>query len=193
MNLLPWVVCVALAAGADSSGGDAATERGVVLEIHLGTQLTSLGFVGSVNLVEGGLFGAFKFDRFIIGLGVDGSRFSTASSTVTSLLFLPGVQVSILRSADKRAEFFAQLDLGYGALFFDSSVGRIPNSGGSQIRFQLAPGLRLWIHPQLAVNVVAGLREDAIRTSFGAGGGGSSSTELTGVFGALQFVGLFPL
>ena len=43
-----------------------------------------------MNLVEGGLFGAFKFDRFIIGLGVDGSRFNTASSTVTSLLFLPG-------------------------------------------------------------------------------------------------------
>ncbi|HXU67930.1 MAG TPA: outer membrane beta-barrel protein [Polyangia bacterium] len=188
-------------------GGQA--DHGVVVEAQLGTQVVALftsGAGGSpalspLELLQGGIFGGYKIKRFIFGLGFDVARTATGasvsgsstttSSATTSILFVPGLSVAILRSADKRVELFGQLDLGFGTTLGDSVM-----NGESIFRFtyDVGPGLRYWIHPQFAFGALAGVA-GAFAWDKQSGMAGTPSTTtssgLTSIFAQLQVMGVF--
>src|SRR3954447_23059719 len=112
-------------------GGQA--DHGFVAEARLGSELISFaagGMGSSVTLagVQGGVFGGYKIKRFIFGLGFDVARVATGTSTgntststaSTSIAFVPGLSVAIVRSADKRVELFGEFDMGFGTTVGDS-------------------------------------------------------------------------
>src|SRR5262245_29574319 len=100
---------------------------GFALEVHMGTQLVSLGGIGggapaAIGLFGGGFFAGYKIDRIIFGLGFDLARVASSmsvpgadtSQAQTAFFFTPGIRVAILRSHDQRVEMTGQFDLGLG-------------------------------------------------------------------------------
>jgi len=191
-------------ADARLDGGQA--DHGVVVEARLGSELLSFatgttGGTSSITFtgVQGGIFGGYKIKRFIFGLGFDIARVAsgtstgntTTSSASTSIAFVPGLSVAILRSADKRVELFGQLDLGFG-----TTVGDSVATGESIFRFNydVGPGIRYWVHPQFAFGALAGVNGAFTWDTRAANGGMPSTTSSSGVtsiFAQLQFMGVF--
>src|SRR5512146_2324925 len=100
-------------------GGQA--DHGVVVQAHLGSELVTIGSTGpgattfaTISGLQGGIFGGYKIKRVIFGLGFDLARVASGasvsgvggstSSATTTIAFVPGVSVAIVRSADKRVE-----------------------------------------------------------------------------------------
>jgi Outer membrane protein beta-barrel domain len=183
----------------DPALAGAQKERGIVAEIHLGSQLVALGNVGQNPLaiagLEGGLFGGYKFDRVIVGLGLSLTRTENGSNpgnmpfsqAQTQLLLVPGARFALLRSADARVELFGEADFGFGHVFFEATGGG--NSPSNfQFRYQLGPGLRYWLHPQLAFSALAGLRGDY---TWQGTGNVSTNSDITSIFATLAFTGVY--
>src|SRR4051812_25147776 len=145
-------------------GGQA--EHGFVAEARLGSELINLsgGTGSSVTFagVQGGVFGGYKIRRFIFGLGFDVARVATGTSTGntstssanTSIAFVPGLSVAIVRSADKRVELFGEFDMGFGTTVGDSIA---PGESIFRFSYDIGPGVRYWVHPQFAFGALAGL------------------------------------
>jgi hypothetical protein len=185
-------------------GGQA--DHGVVVEARLGSQFVTLATTGptttgfTLDGLQGGVFGGYKIKRFIFGLGFDLARIAsgtsvsgggTTSTATTSVMFTPGLSVAILRSADRRVEFFGQFDLGFGTTVGDSIA-----SGESIFRlaYDVAPGIRFWAHPQFAFGAVAGVAGSFTwdsQSGNGAAPGTTSSSGLTSIFAQLQVMGVF--
>ena len=184
-------------------GGQA--DHGFVAEARLGSELisiatgttpgSSLTFAG----VQGGVFGGYKIKRFIFGLGFDIARVATGTSAgntttsaaTTSIAFVPGLSVAIVRSADKRVELFGEFDMGFG-----TTVGDSVTNGESIFRlsYDVGPGLRYWVHPQFAFGALAGVNGAFAWDTRSAMGGMPSTTTSSGVtsiFAQLQFMGVF--
>lgn len=211
MRLLVLVAAVALApsvARAEKLLDGGQVDHGVVVQAHLGTELFTFVTTGvpgtsvsTLSGVQGGIFGGYKVRRVIFGLGFDLARVATGSSTsggggttstaTTSVLFVPGVSVAIVRSADKRVELFGQFDLGFG-----TTVGDALATGESVFRltYDVGPGLRYWVHPQFAFGALTGVT-GAFAWDMRSGMGGAPSTTtssgLTSIFAQLQFMGVF--
>jgi hypothetical protein len=211
-TLVPFALAAALAlsstAHADPrlEGGQA--RRGFAAEIHLATALFSLGQGGSFSTVTGGLFAGAKLGRVIFGLGFDIQRFATGMSATgtneattarTAILFSPGVRVAIVRSRDERVELFGEFDIGFGHTFTDQSPapqGPQPDTSNFHLTYLVGPGLRYWIHPQFAVSALGAVNGqfefDSTSTTVGTiKTTQSSSTGLTNIVAALQFLGVF--
>lgn len=128
-------------------------------------------FSGAISL-------GYKIDRVIIGGTFDFSRFGSSSTvddgmgnqidvdqTVYSFLVGPELQVAILRSADQRAELIAggTLMLGTFDSFSTTSVDPNPPPASPDeptdilMRWRLAPGVRYWMHPNIAFTGLVGL------------------------------------
>ncbi|HWE29272.1 MAG TPA: hypothetical protein VHB97_14785 [Polyangia bacterium] len=187
-------------------GGQA--DHGVVVEARLGSQLVTLVATGPGNTntstisgLQGGIFGGYKIKRVIFGLGFDLSRFATGtsvsgggsstSSATTTIAFVPGISVAIVRSADKRVELFGQFDMGFG-----TTVGDSVATGESifRLNYDVGPGLRFWAHPQFAFGALAGLAGNFAWDTRAANNGvpsTTSSTGLTSIFAQLQIMGVF--
>lgn len=192
-------------------------ERGFVGEVRLGSQFTFLPTGGNtagfqLGSFSGGILLGYKIDRFIFGLGFDIARVhdgntttnsmtgvrTDASAATTAIMFVPGVRVAILRSADQRVELFGMFDIGLGGVLTaqDPAPMMPPDRSTFRLSYNIAPGLRYWIHPQFALAAVAGVHGDftSTTTSMTTGGVTINSTDsltLTSIFGALQFTGVF--
>jgi hypothetical protein len=182
-------------------GGQA--DHGFVAEARLGSELITIatGTTSSLTFagVQGGVFGGYKIKRFIFGLGFDLARVATGTSTgntststaSTSIAFVPGLSVAIVRSADKRVELFGEFDMGFG-----TTVGDSVATGESIFRFSydVGPGIRYWVHPQFAFGALAGLNGAFTWDTRSANNGMPSTTSssgLTSIFAQLQFTGVF--
>jgi hypothetical protein len=187
--------------------------RGVAFGAQLGTEL--LGFTttsasGGPSLtgfptLQGGFFLGYKISRVIIGLGFDiarvaqGSSFAgmTPSSADTAILFTPGIQVAIVRTADQRVEMFGELNVGFGHSFHEESPDPgfpQPDSTNFRLQYQVGPGVRFWAHPHFAVSGAAGVQGDFAFFWSDNGPGTTTvktSTGVTSIFASLQLLGVF--
>jgi hypothetical protein len=183
-------VLVALTAPAAAQQPIGPKDRGFALEVHLGTRLVSLnestGGATPLNLLDGGFFVGYKLGRLMVGGSVDFTRDSTddgTSEAVSLLVLMPGVRITIVRSADQRVELFGLVDFGYGHLFVD----RVAQPDHNRLIYQLGPGLRLWLNSSFALGAVVGLRGefDIEEGRYG------TTTGLTSLFARLVFTGVF--
>lgn len=191
-------------------------ERGVVVATEYILGLTTLsnsgsGSVGATRSVvfQGSLFGGYKIDRVIVGLGLGltrvelttdgtGPQGPQASSTKATLFGLtPGVRVTALRSQDRRAELFGQLDLGWTTVSFDSTSSGSSSSGTTKnngLTLQLGPGVRYWFHPNLSFFFLPLLRSTWSWTTATSPDGRSTATlgqGTTSIDADLGFLGVF--
>jgi hypothetical protein len=192
MKLAAWRVVVAavlflLAAPVAAQQPSGPKDRGFALEIHLGTRVAALdlGVAGTVGLptVDGGFFAGYKLGRFMIGGSFEYGRAAHdpdvgSKTSADRFVFMPGLRVAILRSADERVELYGQADVGFGHYWVSDQ------DGAHVVQFQIGPGVRLWFHPNFAVAALFGLRgEHYIYDDVSYG--------LTGLFAAVAFTGVF--
>ncbi len=183
-------------------------ESGFAFEVHLGSQLLSIGNGGNnivaLGTLQGGIFAGYKIGRLIVGLGFDIERVASGRSQTmqqdtstadTAILFSPGVRFALLRSSDHRVELFAQLDLGFGTTFTSQSpppMGTQPDTSNFRITYDVGPGLRFWVVPQFAFAAFVGLNGDFTSSSSTVPGTTTTNTTgLTGIEAALQLLGVF--
>jgi|WetSurMetagenome_2_1015567.scaffolds.fasta_scaffold128609_1 hypothetical protein len=179
------VVTCLLAAPAAAQQPTGPKDRGFALEIHLGTRVVPIDIGGPIGLplVDGGFFAGYKFGRFTIGGSLEYGRaahdpdLGTKSST-DRFIFMPGVRIAILRSADERVELYGQADVGFGHQWISDQ------DGAHVVAFQVGPGVRLWFHPNFAAAAMFGLRGEHYvypHDSYG----------YTGLYATLAFTGVF--
>jgi outer membrane protein with beta-barrel domain len=198
------VLLMASHAGAEELGQK---RNGFAAEMHIGTQLFSLGTgmgTTSFGVVQGGVFLGGKIDRVVVGLGFDLGRVASGTSVTgggdssqasTAIMFTPGVRVAIVRSHDQRVELFGEFDMGFGTLVNEQSPA--PMAGGpSTSRFRFAydvgPGVRFWVHPQFAISGFTGVQgQFEYDSTTQAGVTQKTSSGLTSIFAALQLLGVF--
>jgi hypothetical protein len=183
-------------------------ETGFAFEVHLGSQLLSIGNGGNnlltLGTLQGGIFAGFKLGRLIVGLGFDIERIASGrsqtmqqdtSQAATAILFTPGVRFALLRSADHRVELFGQFDIGFGTSFNSQSpppMGTQPDTSNFRITYDVGPGLRFWAAPQFALGAFVGLNGDFTTSSTTVPGTTTTQTTgLTGIAAALQALGVF--
>jgi hypothetical protein len=197
MRRAGMIVALALAlglAGPAAAQEHGTKDRGFALELHLGTQVADVANVKegqSYSGLEGGFFAGYKLGRVIFGAGLEYLRSATGATALgrttsasdSSFLFVPGLRVTILTSADHRVELFGQADIAIGHAFTDQ------NAGNFLIRYQVGPGLRLWFHPQFALGAVFGLRGDF--ADIDDGNGVSHSRGITSLFTQFQVLAVF--
>jgi hypothetical protein len=181
---------------------------GFAAEMHIGTQLFSLGTgmggTTSFGVIEGGVFLGGKIDRVVVGLGFELGRVANGSSVTgggdqsqasTSIMFVPGVRVAIVRSHDQRVELFGQFDLGFGTLVNEQSpapMGPQPSTSRFRFSYDVGPGVRFWVHPQFAVAGFTGVAgQFEYDSTSQAGTTLKTSSGLTAIFAALQLMGVF--
>jgi len=202
-----FALVLALATPARAQEVPAGQKRnGFTLETHIGTQVVNLTGVGNVGLIQGGVFAGYKIDRFIFGLGFDLARVATSmsqpggdtSQADTVFEFVPGVRVAIVRSKDQRVELFGEFDLGLGTTVHEQSPtpANQPSRTNFNLSYQIGPGIRFWAHPQFAIGALVGVRGDYAyekdsSTILGTTTTTSTSSTTTGIFAALQLLGVF--
>ena len=136
----------------------------------LAIELSTSGFASGALM--GGLFvGGHTASGTVIGGILDyGLRSATATPdsgapiTTSEQTFRlgAGVRQPIVRSADRRVDLYAAADAAfvYKGAETESTMAGMPTATGSAAGFSLAlgPGLRLWVHDQIAIGYVARLR-----------------------------------
>lgn len=213
-TLIGITLLLAAPAMADEGGGQKKNGVTVGTDFTLSLLNLSNGNLSNVFAIQGGIFGGYKIDRFIVGLAVDIARVSqdtsqtfvgtstSRSQTTTNLLLMPGVRATILRSSDQRVDLFGQLDLGWGRVFNDSSMvpaNPQPNTtttDNNLFTYQLGLGLRYWMHPSFAFYAVPMLRGTFQFSSTTQTGGNQTTTSsslvvLTTIDANIGFLGVF--
>lgn len=163
-------------------------DRGFALLCNFSARLFMIAADGSntpsQTPLQGGVFGGYKLNRWVFGLGFDISSFdtetiysdgrNTARGVVsnTGFVFSPGAQVAILRSSDQRIEFLGALQVGLGSIVARSyqepelpvEQQVVDNQSTFYLQYRIAPGLRFWALPQLAFNLLTGISGDHLFT-----------------------------
>lgn len=165
---------------------------------------------------EGGLSIGYKYDRFVFGIGFDFSNWSESEDfSVTdpntgnevqgertrrmySFVVAPELQVALARSADKRAELFGAVSVGLGT--WDSVTTTDPDPFPQpvpvdaelrlRVRWRVAPGVRYWVHPHVAMSLVTGISGNHMITEPDSGTGGES-VGLTALYTQIGLLGVF--
>ncbi|MCS6915725.1 MAG: hypothetical protein RMK29_10165 [Myxococcales bacterium] len=155
--------------------------------------------------VQAGLGVGYKLDRVMMAVGLEfGSTTQTSTSSDTgevqqstnsAFLIVPGVQVAVLRSADRKVELLGSARFGFGRTVSDM-MAQDPNISVSPFSFmyEVGPGVRYWAHPHFAFAITAGFRGDyrfirevnemtGVVTETGVGS--------NGLFGAIGIIGTF--
>lgn len=158
------------------------------------------------NFLEGQLSLGYKADSLIFSLSFSFNVFSKGSEnpntfpgeptkidrTFYRFLVGPEVQFNILRAADKRAELFGHIGLGFGT--WDSFTTSSPDTGPSRpeedetrflARWRVAPGVRYWMHPNVAVAGAVGIAGDYALNERGSVSSTNHAVSLYGQFGLL--------
>lgn len=172
-------------------------DNGLLLEIRIDTS-RSMSPVADAPGPRGALFLGYHLRRWSVGLGFELARTSRSTDDTTTVddqtdtthLISPGVRVALGRSADGRAEVFAQLDLGFGETLIEYNDQQSADALYERFRLQIGPGLRYWISESFALGAAALLRHDRVRheRNFSTTVEETSSTDLatsltvTGVF-----------
>ena len=172
------------AAAPAASGGDAGQKQdGFVFETHVYANLFNLGAgVGArIPLVFGGIFGGYKLDRLILGLGFDFSSYDAGGAEII-MNWVPGVRYELVRSSDQKVALFGQLDVSIGHDF-----GR--NVANEIIGADVGLGVRYWVHPQFAFAGVGGWNGTWNLTQ--PSPLPSTSEVLQGIFAGVQLLGVF--
>ena len=179
---------------------------GFALEVRIETGQTVFdnsnagGTVDTLPTTQAGVFAGHRSELLTVGVGIDLSSLRvsqqdpsfSAGQRATTLVILPGVRVTVLRSGDRRTELLAQLDVGVGATWFSTSgsTGNPDPESISRARAQIGPALRYWVGRSFAVGGTGGLRYD--RASRPSGDFQASSlVATTGIYGSLQLLGVF--
>jgi hypothetical protein len=146
--------------------GDApAAPGGTILELSLGSHQLPVDEDEAIPLVRSGVFLGHQSGRVIFGVAFDLIRASrhtdyegsSDSRSETQFMLLPGLRVSLARSQDRKTEVFGQFDFGWGMRLYGGDTEGDPATN-YQLMYQIGPGLRYWVHPQLSFGGVAGLR-----------------------------------
>jgi hypothetical protein len=195
-------------------------ERGFALTTNLGLGGALIDFGGSgtsrltpTTLWQVGFGGGYKTGRLLLTVGLDivnlsstssttmGGTSSSQSTSTTSFLVVPGVQVALLRSPDQRVEMIGAVQIGLGRGV--TTTTRDPptpsptmptesSASNLQLSYQVGPGVRAWILPQLAINVLSGV---AGRHSFEFSQSGDTrrvqGSGFAGLFGHIGVLGVF--
>ena len=183
-------------------------ESGFAIEVGAATQQLLIGDTDVIgfNTLRGGLMLGYKAGPLLVGVAFELVSFTDSvssggsdfSRSFTSLAVVPGIRFAFARSADHRAELFGALDLGIGTMWEgreDAECEADPSlceSDESILRYVygVGPGVRYWMHPQVALVVTSGVRGDIISSSQDD----SDRTETVHVLGfsaSLGLVGLF--
>lgn len=164
----------------------------------------------SVGNLGGSLLFGYKIRRVLIGLGVEvdyatGSTqlvsqagMATVSTSTTSYLIAPTLQLALVRALAGQLELFASAQLGLGQSLtrrtWSPAVPVMMAEGDSavdsfRLGFQLAPGVRHFLSRQLALTLLCGLAVDSLFTTQDRARGLSTeqvrSLSLFGTLGAL--------
>ena len=157
-------------------------ETGFVFETHVYSQLVSfgvgLGTTLNLPLLTGGIFGGYKLDRLIVGLGFDFNSYDAGGAQIV-MRWIPGIRYALIRSSDERVELYGQADLGFGHNFGTSASNEI-------IDANLGLGARYWAHRQFAVGAVGGWTSEWQLTQ-----SPDTSVVIMGIFAGLQLTGVF--
>ncbi|MBI5548413.1 MAG: outer membrane beta-barrel protein [Deltaproteobacteria bacterium] len=208
-----YAILASLLIASSAFADESPFESGLAIEPRLTANLLSLsGSSSSLGLsygtVQGGLVVGYHLERFTFGLGVDLARFSVTrgetgstdhDTASTSLTVSPVLRAALLRSADNRVELIAALEFGFGHVFTsDSEATSSPNRDTSNFTFGylVGPGLRYWLHPQLALQLVTALRGQFVFTSETTTVNSASSTSkenyaYTNIATSLGLMGVF--
>jgi len=175
----------------------------------LAIELSTSGFASGALM--GGLFvGGHTASGTIIGgfldyglTSVTATPDSGAPITISEQIFRlgAGVRQPIVRSADRRVDLYGAADAAflYKSAETASTMAGMPTATGSASGFSLAlgPGLRLWVHDQIAIGYVARLRitylsgaQGALATVPNDNPTDASLTEIR-FDGAFQILGIF--
>jgi len=159
-------------------------ENGFAFETHIYSQIVSFGAgVGTtfnLPLFIGGIFGGYKLDRLVFGLGFNFTSYDAPGSGGAQIVmqWVPGLRYVFVRSSDDRVELFGQADVGFGHSF-TSPANEI-------ITADLGIGARYWVHKQFAFSAVGGWTGN-----WGITQTPDSSTVVQSIFAGLQVLGVF--
>jgi hypothetical protein len=174
-----------------------ATQAGFVVE--LATNAFASG------ALSGGLFaGGRTAGGLIVGGLIDYASSSldvaTATSSASTFRIGAGVRHTLLHSADRRVDLFGAADVSavfLSATGTDAAGAGIPERGATGVTFAFGPGLRLWVHEQLALGYAARLRIDYLSGEAGAlmspttPDANSASATAIGFDGVFQLLAVF--
>jgi hypothetical protein len=150
-----------------------ADQSGVALELSTSSFASgSLGgglFIG--GRTAGGLIlgGIFDYDLLSVSSSAGGASMSTSTQRFR---LGGGLRASFVHSADRLVDLYGAADLTfeYRSAELPVNSGSAPTTTVNAAGFSLAagPGLRLWVHPQIAVGYVARLRVTYLGGAAGA-------------------------
>lgn len=156
-------------------------ESGFVFETHVYASVFSVAAgVATLRLplVTGGIYGGYKMDRLIIGLGFDFTSYDAGGAQIV-MTWTPGLRYVLVRSDDQKAELFGQFELSFGHNFGTPQSNEIIGS-------DLGLGVRYWLHRQFAFSAVGGWSGTWNITQNPSG-----SEVIMGMFAGLQVMGVF--
>ncbi len=146
-------------------------EKGFVLQSRIATQLF---FLNSQGATTGGLSGSlllgYKMGRILLGIGCEYNNLTVSVPTAnvatssSNFLVIPTLQVVLIRSPDQRVELVGSFRLGLGRPVGTGASSSFISSVSSttmvvtplSLKYEIAPGVRFWAHPHLAVSALAG-------------------------------------
>jgi len=161
-------------------------KQGFALELHMYAQPLNVATATGVltaPFVYGGIFGGYKIDRIIVGVGFDFTSSDAGGGAQIVMRWAPGLRVAIVRSNDERVELFGQFDFSFGHDFGS-------NVGNELIGVDLGPGVRYWVHPQFALSAVGGWNGNW-NLYDGVGPLPGQKSVVMGIFAGLQLLGIF--
>ncbi len=202
---------------APKAAAAAVRASGLAVGLSFGSRLALLAPDDSAPVgLPGGLLGqilvGYRRSRVTVGLGfsvghlgssatyVAGTSQSTIRRSDTGFQFAPTLQLDLVRSSDRRVELYAGFQVGLGTTITQRSVTPSvpesylpsPDEHNFQLSYQAGPGLRYWVHPQLALSLAAGLSGDHVFEIVSAPSGRRAERyDFLGMYGALGGLGVF--
>jgi hypothetical protein len=194
----PALLLAVAAASAPATALAEETQKqgGFVLFTELGATFNLFSTLGAASnnaapasaSPSGGLGFGFKSGSFVFTMGLDLANVTSSGSgfnsdfRATVFQFTPGVQYALLRSPDGRVELPLCVQMGLGT--YVTSGG----NGGSKpfiLSYRIAPGARYWVHPHLALQLLAGYSGTAVFDTSSPSSGNISVHGVSSHFGAL--------
>ena len=162
------------------------------------------------NSINGGLFLGGKINRVIVGLGVEMSRMryhteygsnyyydrseydNEDTSSITELMFKPGVRFVMVQSEDQKVDMFGQVDVGAGTIIRNNDDNDLEEEETKYflLDWDGALGVRYWAHPQFAVSATGGIQGNFFREKE-EDTGTVHAHHVMSIAGALQLLGVF--
>jgi hypothetical protein len=200
-------------ASAQEGGGPAQVESGFALEANLGARDYFLAAGGSglpnISLPTVGLTAGYKFGRILLGLGLEFSNNTSnvtmgtgalqASQTTSDSNFLigPDFEAALVRTADGRVELIGHISLHFGhqSHVVTDTPSPPPNNNPTPSNFllsyELAPGVRYWLHSHFAFQATTGFGGQAFFDMPVNNNPATGNNSQHGIFTSFGLLGVF--